>query len=123
MAFLVNTHSHQTGRSTGRIRLVTMLYLVRLAKVGVVLMTGAAAVPGGPDRHSMQSTIGTSQSGLPIDVGRRNAMTPLGAVWSRIIDWLRGRTATPRGYGPQDYDPQTEAAEAVPAYPKADPPS
>jgi hypothetical protein len=117
VTFLANTHRNRIGRSTGRIRLVTMVYLVPLAKVGVVLMTGATAVPGGPDRHSMQSTIGTSQSGLPIDAGR-NAMTPLGAVWSRINDWLRRRTATP-----QDYDPQTEAAAAVPAYPKADPPS
>ncbi len=49
-------------------------------------------------------------------------MTPLGAVWSRIIAWLRNRTATPQGDDPQDYDPQTEAAAGVPAYPEADPP-
>ena len=98
-----------------------MLYLVLLAKVGVVLMAGAAAVPGGPDRHSMRPTIGTSRSEIPIDAGH-SAMTPLGAVWSRIIPWLRNRTATPQGYDPQDYDPQTEAAAAVPAFPEADPP-
>lgn len=101
VTFLVNTHRNQIGRSNGRIRFVTMLYLVLLAKVGVVLMAGGAAVPGGPDRHSLQPTIGTSRSGIPNDAGR-NAMTPLGAVWSRIIAWLRNRTATPRGYDPQD---------------------
>jgi hypothetical protein len=100
VTFLVNTHRNRIGRSTGRIRLVTTLYLVLLAKV-VLLLAGGAAVPGGPDRHSMQPTIGTSRSGIPIDAGH-NAMTPLGAVWSRIIAWLRNRTATPQGYDPQD---------------------
>ena len=95
-----------------------MLSLVLLAKVGAMLLTGVAAVPGGLNRHSTQPAVGTSWSGLPIDAGHYS-LTPLGTVWSRIIDWLRNRTATPSDDDPQAKD--EAAAAAAPAHPKSEP--
>ena len=92
VTFFVNTSNHTRG-STGRFGLITMLSLVLMAKVAVLLI-GAVAVPGGPPRHSTNVTVGISSSGLPIDAGDYT-MTPLGAMWSRVVDRLRNRAVTP----------------------------
>lgn len=87
MTFRVNKNRNHAKGSTGRIRLVTMLSLVFVAKLGAALVTGATEVPGGLRQHSTQVTVETSSSGLPIVAGR-DAMTPLGALWLRMINWL-----------------------------------
>ena len=96
----LNTHRNHIERSTRRLRFITMLPRVVVAKLAAVLVAGAVEVSGGPGHFSPQTTIGTSSSELPIDAGR-NAMTPLGAVWLRMIDWL-GWNATPQGIDPED---------------------
>ena len=90
MTFLVNKYRNYTEGTTSRFGLMTMLSLVLGGKVAL-LLTGAASVPGGPGRRSTERAVETSSTGLPIQTGRYT-MTPLGALWSRIIHWCRNRT-------------------------------
>lgn len=108
MTFRVNKNRNHAKGSTGRIRLLTMLSLVVVAKLGAALVIGATEVPGGLSQHSTQVTVGTSSSGLPIVAGR-HAMTPLGALWLRMINWLDNGTA-------HDGAPEDEAANRVRHY-------
>jgi hypothetical protein len=88
-----------------------MVSLVLVSKVAV-LLTGAAAAPGGPSRHSTELAVGISSSGLPIDAGGGYTMTPLGAMWSRTVNWLRNRPVT----APRDSaQAEDQAAPARPA--------
>lgn len=104
--------NHETGLPH-RIRLLTMLLLVLIAKVGVALIMGADEVPGSLSSRFSRSFFGTSRSGDPADRSS-NPMTPLGMIASRIIDRLRGSIATDsEGLDP----PATEVADAASEHP------
>lgn len=107
MTFLVNTDRNNKRGSTGRFGLVSMVSLVLLGKMAA-LLTGAAPVPGGPSRQSTEITVGIS-SGLPINAGAYT-MTPLGALWSRIVNWHRDRAVIAQ---PDDEQTEQQAASAV----------
>lgn len=88
-----------------------MVSLVLVSKVAV-LLTGAAAAPGGPNRHSTDLAVGISSSGLPIDAGDRYTMTPLGTMWSRTVNWLRNRPVTAPHDSTEAEDQAAPAASA-----------